>query len=968
MAHRIEVACKPAIPDALGNAVAKRIEADLSLHVGSVRTADVYTVDANLRYEQLTTLAAQLFADAVTQTFAIDAPVLGGYNWLIEVGFKPGVTDNVGKTSKEAITDMLGIAADVYTSRQYAVSGTLSRGDAERIATKLLANELIERWEVRSPSDATTTMMPKVELYRTPHAEPVSVDLPDNELVQLSSSKLLSLTLGEMQAIRRHFSNPDVRAQREALGLADPTDVELEALAQTWSEHCKHKIFNAAITYREDGNEERIDSLFDTYVKKSTKEIAKPWLVSVFSDNAGIIRFNDNWNIAMKVETHNAPSALEPYGGALTGIVGVNRDVIGAGLGARLVCNTDVFCFASPYYDKPLPKGVLHPKRIFEGVRRGVEHGGNKLGIPTVNGSIVFDDRFLGRPLVYCGTCGIMPHAINGKPSHAKTVVPGDLIVVAGGRTGKDGIHGATFSSAEISESSPVSAVQLGDPITQKIMYDFLLEARDKGLYRFITDVGGGGLSSAVGETARVSGGCEIHLDKCPLKYPGLAPWEILLSESQERMVLAVSRDKEKEFMELAKLRSVEATAIGTFTGTGKFHALHNGATVAYLDMEFLHDGAPRMKLSARWEEKQWPDASFAEPDLKDALMALLSRLNICSKEYVIRQYDHEVQGGSVVKPLTGAHNDGPSDAAVVRPLLESNEGIAISHGICPKYGDIDAYHMAACALDEAIRNAVAVGADPDCLAALDNFCWPDPTQDAHKLGQLVRANKALYDYTTAFGVPCISGKDSMKNDFRGETRISIPPTLLFSVVGKIADVRTAVTMDAKHPGDLVYILGETKDELGGSEYFAHHSLVGNKVPRVSAPAAKNLYKGLHKAMTAGLVASCHDCSDGGLGVALAETAFAGDLGMSIDLRKVPYNGEQRNDYVLFSETQSRFIVTILPESRVAFEHTIAGSVVACIGTVTPDGLFSVCGLDGNEVISASVNELKESWQQTLRW
>jgi len=677
----------------------------------------------------------------------------------------------------------------------------------------------------------------------------------------------------------------------------------------------------------------------------------------------------------MKVETHNSPSALDPYGGALTGIVGVNRDPLGTGRGARLIANTDVFCFASPFYEGEIPKRLMHPKRIFEGVRRGVEHGGNKSGIPTINGSIVFDNRYLGKPLVYCGTVGIMPREINGKPSHLKEIENGDLAVMVGGRIGKDGIHGATFSSEELHEGSPATAVQIGDPITQKNMMDFLLEARDLGLYKTLTDNGAGGLSSSVGELAQISGGCEIYIDKCPLKYPGLNPWEILISESQERMTVIVPPDKIDEFVELSRRRGVESTVVGKFTNSSKFHVLFEGNSIAYLDMDFFHNGAPQMKLNAVWMPPEHKEPDFPEPvDMNKTLKDMLSRLNICSKEYVVRQYDHEVQGGSVVKPLTGKENDGPSDAAVIRPVLDSFEGIVISHGICSRYSDIDTYHMTACAIDEAVRNAVAVGANPNHMAGLDNFCWCDPVKSEktpdgeYKLAQLVRSNKALYDYTIKFCVPCISGKDSMKNDYMiGDIKISIPPTLLFSVIAKIDDVRKAVTMDAKKPGDLVYVLGTTRDELGGSEYYAMKGFMGKNVPKVDADSAIERYKKLHTAIKQGLISSCHDCSDGGLGVALAETAFSGGLGMEIDLRKVPVEGLERNDKILFSETPSRFVVTIPPENKEKFENTIKTDF-SCIGGVTKNPEFIVKGINGKIIINSDIEELKKAWKQTLAW
>ena len=564
-----------------------------------------------------------------------------------------------------------------------------------------------------------------------------------------------------------------------------------------------------------------------------------------------------------------------------------------------------------------------------------------------------------------------MPSTINGKPSHIKEIFPGDLIVMTGGRIGKDGIHGATFSSLELDENSPVTAVQIGDPITQKKMMDLLLEARDKGLYNAITDNGAGGLSSSVGEMAQLSGGCLIELEKCPLKYPGLDPWEILVSESQERMTLAVSPDTIDEFLELARTRDVEATVIGTFTDSGKFHAKYSGKTVAYMDMEFLHGGLPSMKLKARWITRKFEEPVLGVVDLNATLKNLLSRLNICSKEYVIRQYDHEVQAGSVVKPLT---RDGPSDAAIIRPLLDSMEGVVVANGICPRYGDIDTYHMTACAIDEAVRNHIAVGGSFDHLAGLDNFCWCDPVKSdknpdgEFKLAQLVRANMALYDYTKAYEVPCISGKDSMKNDYHiGGRKISIPPTVLFSTIGKIEDVRKAVTMDVKRPDDRIYVLGMTRDELGGSEYFASLGFVGNDVPKVNATSAKKLYSSLEKAINEGTVASCHDCSDGGLSVALAESAFSGNFGMTIELTRVPVENIKRADTIMFSESQSRFVVTVAPGNVKRFEQILKGNVFADVGEVTARQDFTV--MDGEKVLlSAGIDELKEAWQKTLRW
>jgi phosphoribosylformylglycinamidine synthase subunit PurSL len=989
MPNRIEVSFKPDCRDPLGESVQRAIVEDLGLGVDQVRTVDVYTIDADLTPQEVERLRQELFTDPVIQESSATGRLARDFRWIIEVGFRPGVTDNVGKSAREGIEEVLGrhLAPEeaVYTSRQYLLTGRLTRDEVERAAGDLLANSLIQHWQIHSIEDwaegsDTDLGIPKVGRLGPVRVEPIPLHLTNVELERLSDSRMLALSLEEMQAIRRYYEDPARAVERRAIGLPQwPTDVELEALAQTWSEHCKHKIFNARITYAdEQGRTQDIDGLFRTFIVRATEEISGrvDWLVSVFHDNAGVIRLNGDWNISMKVETHNTPSALDPYGGALTGIVGVNRDPFGTGKGCRLLFNTDVLCFAPPDYAKPLPPRLMHPKRVFRGVHRGVKDGANQSGIPDINGAILFDERFLGKPLVFCGTGGIMPARLQGQPAHQKQSNPGDLIVMVGGRIGKDGIHGATFSSQELGEDSPVSAVQIGDPITQKKMFDFLLEARDQGLYTAITDNGAGGLSSSVGEMARDSNGCELHLEKAPLKYAGLQPWEILVSEAQERMTLAVPPQHLDPFLALAARRGVEATALGRFTASGRFHVFYDGQSVAYLDMNFLHGGVPQMWLRARWHPPVHHEPQPPEPtDYAELLGAMLGRLNICSKEAWVRQYDHEVQGMSVVKPFTGSQNDGPSDAAVLRPLLDSTMGIVVANGICPRYGDIDTYHMVACAVDEAVRNVIAVGGRVGRIAGLDNFCWPDPipsptNPDAeYKLAQLVRANQALYDYCRAYDLPCISGKDSMKNDYRvGDARISIPPTVLFSVLGVIEDVGAVVTMDAKQPGDVVYVLGVTRAELGGSEYYALLGHVGNSVPRVDAAAARRLYEALSAAMAGGLVASCHDCSDGGLGVALAETAFAGGVGMDIDLRLVPGVSDLRDDVTLFSESPSRFVITVHPPDVAVFEASLQGLPWAAVGHVTETGTFRVVGRSGSVLIETELDRLKGAWQKPLSW
>ncbi|HMK35753.1 MAG TPA: AIR synthase-related protein [Desulfomonilaceae bacterium] len=985
MPHKVEVCLKSSLPDPPGRRMMARIKSDLGFDIQNLRVADGFVIDRELSREDLETIVEEVFRDPVIQEASIDTPLDIPFDWLVEVGFRPGVTDNVGRTAREAVQRTLGIrfapGDGVYTRKLYFITGRLSREHAETIARDLLANDLIQtRTLYAAGDDRSTVTAPKITSRAETLVRTVNLDVNEDELVRISREGVLALSLEEMQTIRAYYQTPQFLKVRGEAGLgSEITDCELEVLAQTWSEHCKHKIFNARIDYYEDGCSREIDSLFKTCIQGATEKIRQElgpedFCLSVFKDNAGVIRFDEDWNLVVKVETHNSPSALDPYGGALTGIVGVNRDPFGTGLGARLIFNTDVFCFAPPDFKGDIPPRLLHPRRVFEGVREGVEHGGNKSGIPTVNGAVVFDERYLGKPLVYCGTGGIMPAQIDGRPAHVKQARPGDRIIMTGGRIGKDGIHGATFSSEELHEGSPVSAVQIGDPITQKRMTDFLLMARDKGLYHSITDNGAGGLSSSVGEMARESGGAVLHLDRAPLKYPGLQPWEILLSEAQERMTVAVPPDKLDEFMELATSLDVEATDLGEFTDDGFFRVLWEDRTAGLLPLDFLHNG-PRMRLTARWQAPTHEEPLLESVgDLTASLLEIMGRWNVCSKERLIRQYDHEVQAGTVVKPLVGAQNDGPGDSAVLRPVLGRFRGIAVGCGIAPRYSDLDTYWMMAAVIDEAVRNIVAAGANPDHMAGLDNFCWCDPVQSEktpdgeYKLAQLVRANEALYDITTTYRIPCISGKDSMKNDYHiGNTKISIPPTVLFTAVGIVPDVRLAVTPDFKKHHDAVYVLGVTRDETGGSEYFASRGFVGNKVPRVADPKqAIAMYRALHKAITSGLVASCHDLSDGGLGVALAESAFSGALGARISLANLMLDGVDRDDVALFSETPCRFLISVSPDKRAGFEAAMSGFPLAHVGEVTEEPKVKVMGLQGATVVDADIRELKKRWQAPL--
>ncbi len=987
MIYRIEIAPKRKWHDARGEGVKKQIRNFLKLEVDEVWTRDVFTVDANITGDQAAAVA-QLFANPVLHDASATAesavrPEAATCDYMVAVGFKPGVTDNVGRTAREAIADVIGRKLNndeaIYSSVEYLIYGRqLSFEDVNKIASDLLANELIESVRVFRGADVAKGIplnLPVMKNIGGGVVRKYNLEVNDDALMEISRKGILALSLAEMKSIQNYFRHAK---DREKFGLdQNPTDVELEVLAQTWSEHCKHKIFDAIINYenKENGKSERIVSCYKSFIKKSTHEIAEEvdFLVSVFNDNAGVIRFNDKVNLVYKVETHNSPSALDPYGGAMTGIVGVNRDPMGTGQGADLLINVWGYCLGSPFTeDKDVPPGLLHPRRLRDGVHKGVIDGGNQSGIPYGYGWEYFDERYLGKPLVYCGTVGTLPLEINGVKGEDKSIEPGDIIVMGGGRIGKDGIHGATFSSEELHQGSPSQAVQIGDPITQKKLGDFTYEARNRSLYRFVTDNGAGGLSSSIGEMASLCGGCKLDLKKAPLKYAGMQPWEILVSEAQERMSYAVPPEKLDEFLALAKSRDVELSVLGEFTDDGKFHMLYGDETVACLDIDFMHKGLPRMELNAVWQRKHFEEFDCVNRDVAKDLTALVGRLNICSDEYKARQYDHEVKGLSVIKPFCGKCRDVVSDATVtmIEPL--STEGVILSGGILPRYSDIDTYDMIASIIDLGIRRIIAVGGKLHGIAGLDNFCWPDPVQSEktpdgeYKLAQLVRANQALYDYTKAFKVPCISGKDSMKNDCtKGGKKISIPPTVLFSTIAKMDDIRKSVTLDVKKAGDLVYVIGETANELGGSEYFAMFNKTGNNVPKVDSAKAIAIYNAVSEITRQELAHSLHTPALGGLGVGLAKKAIAGRLGMSIDLAKIPTAGEMNDCELLFSESNSRFIMTIAPDRQADLEKLLANVAHGCVGVVTEAADLEI-KRDAKIVAKVKVADLVTAYKSTL--
>ncbi|MEI8012027.1 MAG: phosphoribosylformylglycinamidine synthase subunit PurL [Candidatus Omnitrophota bacterium] len=971
MIWRIEIKEKNGFFDAAGHTVLRDI-ADLGIaSVVDVRVVQVFILEGDLVMRDAERITRGLLVDPVVQDYRIsDKPLADFFTGfagvpahVVEVTYNPGVMDPVEASTLKGIKDM-GISGlkSVRTARQFMIGGKVSRAEIDLIKDKALMNKLIQH-AVKDPADAFRPVV----LDRAVKAVPDVVTVPlkglsAKKLLELAAKGQLYLNINEMKAIQAHF---------EAQGRA-PTDIELETIAQTWSEHCHHKTFRGDIRYtvRQKGKvkTELIQNLLKNTIVKATTTLNKPWCVSVFHDNAGIVRFDNEYNMCFKAETHNHPSALEPFGGANTGVGGVIRDILGTGLGAKPVCNTDIFCFAPPDFPADqLPAGALHPKRVMKGVVSGVRDYGNKMGIPTVNGAVCFHEHFVGNPLVFCGTIGLIPR---GKDK--KAAKKGDFVVVAGGRTGRDGIHGATFSSGELTHESEVvssGAVQIGNPIEEKKVLDVLMQARDLGLYTALTDCGAGGLSSAVGEMGEVLG-AHVDLDAVPFKYQGLHYTEIWISESQERMVMAVSPSKIERLKALFAAENVDLAVIGTYTGTGRLELFYHGVRVCDLDMSFMHGGIPKIAKEAVWAEPRHKDLKFACPaDLLPKLQEVLSDYNVCSKEAIIRRYDHEVQGGSVVKPLVGPACDGPSDASVIRPRLDSSRGIAVSNGINPRFGLIDPYWMAGSVIDEAIRQIVAVGGDIPSIAILDNFCWGNPDKP-DRLGGLVRAAKGCHDFAVAYGTPFISGKDSFYNEYTDKGKsIAIPGTLLISAMAIVRDVTKAVTMDFKRPGSLIYVIGKTYDEWGGSVYLKTFDALGSDVPQVRPADALAAYTALSGAIRRGLVLAAHDCSEGGLAVALAEMAFAGGFGANAILKSVPCgNTLRRDDSILFSESNSRLLVEVDPSRQKAFEGAMAGIPAGLIGRVQDAPDLFIYGLKDNLCLKANVHALKEAWKKPLQF
>ena len=991
MPQRLEITLKPELFDAEGEALRRKAAAYFGLVLKSVRTIHVLTVDADLSPEQLERIRTEVFTNPVTQVSAF-TPLAEPFDWVAWVGYRPGVRDNPGATAVEAIEDCLGIRLAsheaVYTSRRYCICAAgLKRTDLDRIAGQLLANDIIQQWRVFSreewdPAEGIGIVIPKVILDHTPTVSELPID-SDAQLGQISTARSLALNPNDIPTIRAYFRDPEVLAARRAVGLGDPTDIELEYISQARSDHCNHNTFRGLFRYLdlETGQAETVDNLFKTCIEAPTMALKtqKDWVVSVLWDNAGVGRLDAHHYYTITGETHNSPSNMEAYGGAITGIVGVYRDPMGTGLGSRLIMGAYGYCVGPYDYAGDLAPR-LHPRRLLDGVVEGVRDGGNKSGVPTPFGQVLFHPGYLGKCLVFVTALGVMPAVVAGVASEQKTTSPGELVIMCGGRVGKDGIHGVTASSEVFSEHTPAGHVQIGDPYTQKKMHDFLLEARDAGLIRFVTDNGGGGLSSSVGESARFSNGALIDLEKVPLKYAGLDQWEIWISESQERMTVAVAPEDVERFLALSRQHAVESTVIGRYTDSGKLQIRYEGKTCAYVDLSLLESGFPQWTFDAHWQPpalRGMIEPVLAEPtDYAGLMLAMLARPNICAKNWIARQYDHEVQGTSIIKPLVGVGRDVPGDAAVVRPVLTSDAGLAFAQALLPHYAAIDAYHMVACTIDEAVRRLIAVGGDPDHIGGVDNFCWPSIQHDADKnpdgrfkAAQLVRACWALRDTCLAYAIPLLSGKDSMYVDghlpgrFGERHKVSALPTLQFSAVSVIDDIRRCTTMDAKAAGDRVYVLGETADELGGSEYYDLFGDTGCRVPRTAPERFWPVYQTLARAIAQGWVASAHGVYRGGLGVHLGLVAMAGRLGLDVALDRVPVGGQLRADKILFSESAGRFIVTVEEAYRERFETLFEGLPCGWVGTVNADPVLSV-RWGNDDLLRLPVERLLEAWKK----
>lgn len=892
-----------------------------------------------------TQFAQSVLLDPLSQACQINSQHKTIATKQIEIGKRPGVMNPEIATLFKAARDLrLPDLEAVDTSWQYHFYGDITDEQVDLICNRILANHTIEHIINHEPESLIINGQPGIIDHHALRT------MNDQQLKELSQSHQLYLTILEMRTIQHYFIQ---------LG-RDPSDAELETIAQTWSEHCCHKTFKAPLIIN--GVEKK--SLFSRL--KETSAVHAHETVSAFIDNAGAFSFYDGYAILGKVETHNSPSAIEPYGGAATGSSGVFRDIMATGQGAQVIASTDMFCFAPPNLPaQELPSGCLAPDYLLRNVVAGVRDYGNRMGIPTNNGSVHFHKDFRAKPTVIVGAYGIAPE----NKCKKGTPQPGDYIIVIGGRTGRDGIHGATFSSTQMTASTisiNANAVQIGNAIEQKRMTDALLVARDKNLIRAITDCGAGGFSSAIGEMAHPIG-AHVTLEKAPLKYVGLNPWEIWVSESQERMVCAIAPEHMHEFNMICAHYNVEATHIGIFTNTKKLVVTYYDESVCNLDLDFLHNGMPLQPLTATYAPKKYKDPhAIAMPtDWVSLYKKILADWNICSKEPIVRQYDHGVQGTNVLPPFSGTTYQGPNDATVLTPLLGKPYGLIISHGMNPILNRCDAYAGSWWAIIEALANLVAVGGNYADTYLIDNFIWPCPDQTT--LGQLDASLQACVDAMNLFKIPFISGKDSLSSTYRyaDGSVLQIPPVLCISAMSKIPDVAKTVTSDFKQEGSLIILLGQLDSyALGGSAYLAainQEEITDYHVPTMDKQKLPTLFATVHSLINRGIIQACHDISEGGIAVTLAEMCFGGTIGAHIDLS---FLKDTRTDFFLFNETAGCFLIEVAQKD---FDAALFADIdYQILGTTTAEQTIIIVQ-NNQPCIKVTTAELLSSWQRPIK-
>ncbi|MEO0118433.1 MAG: phosphoribosylformylglycinamidine synthase subunit PurL [candidate division WOR-3 bacterium] len=939
MIYRIEV--KKKILDKESEILKKELIENFNIKIDDLVIVKVFLFNTSLNRKEIENIVKNLFLDPVVEEFKIGKFNFKGYK-TIEIGYNLGVSDPEEEQIIKSLKELGYPSLQLKILKKYLFKTKEKKERLQEIAKEHFYNPLIQHIIKGKPN--YLFLKPKIYKFKLKRIKILNKKRKD--LIKLG--KKFSLSLEELLAIQKYYQG----LKRE------PTDIEIETFAQSWSEHCKHKTMKGDVYYQG----RWIRNLLKETIFKVTEELNKPYVLLAFKDNSGVIDFDENYGISFKVETHNHPSAIEPYGGAATGIGGVIRDCLGTGLGSKPILNTDVFCFGKlDTSKKDIPFGVLPPRRILKGVVSGVRDYGNRMGIPTACGAVYFHKNFLSNPLVFCGTLGIIP-----KDKIEKKVLPNDIIVLVGGDTGRDGIHGVTFASGELKRESrrvAYAAVQIGNPIEEKKIVDAILQARDENLFNAITDCGGGGLSSAIGELSEKTG-AEVYLEKVPLKYAGLSYTEIWISESQERMVLFMPEENFKRFKEICDLHNVKATIIGRLRDDKKLILKYQDKIVGEIDLDFLHNGMPTVKRRAIFKRKEIiKEIDWEIKDYNELLINILKNENVASKEWIIRQYDLEVQGGTVLKPLL---EGSPSDGVVLKPLKEKDIGIAVACGINPSYGEISPYWMAASVVDEALRNITCCGGDINKTGILDNFCFGNPERE-EVMGDIVETCFGAYFAAKGYGVPFISGKDSLYNEFKsGKKIIAIPPTLLISAVSVVPNINKTPTSYFKKPKSKIVLIGETYNELGGSIYFSLFNKNFGKVPKVNPEKGKRIMEKIFQAINQGLIISIHDLSDGGLGTTLSEMTFTNNLGCKIDLEKVLLGEDiKRPDVILFSESNTRFLCEIEENRIEEFLNFMADIKLAIIGEVIEDERL-IINYQNKNLIDLEIRILKESWEKGL--